>query len=135
MTMSRERSVLVIDDDETINMCVAAVLEDDGYRVIRAGGGKEALRLLTARENRPDVILLDLMMPEMDGRAFRTAQLQLPDLATIPVLLFTAYGVRSETFDDLRVAGILRKPLRLADLTGAIEEVLRACCPAAAAGS
>ena len=65
------KRVLVVEDDETLRTTVAEALEDEGYQVITATNGAEALRLVRAAE--PDAIVLDLMMPVMDGRAFLEA--------------------------------------------------------------
>ena len=114
--MSVEALVLVTDDDEDIRDTVALVLEDAGYRVIVARDGAEALSL--ARVRRPALIILDLMMPTMDGLEFREHQLRDPALADIPVLLFTA-GMH----DPARtpgIAGFIAKPVRLSDLLDAV---------------
>jgi CheY-like chemotaxis protein len=103
--------ILVIDDDVDIRNTVAGILEDEGYRVAKAGNGEEALAYLTAPgAPRPGLILLDMMMPIMDGTAFHERQRNLPALASIPVLTFTAFGAPAEVG---WAAGRLSKPLRL----------------------
>jgi CheY-like chemotaxis protein len=103
--------ILIVDDDTDIRNTVAGILQDEGYRVAKAGNGREALTYLETPANpRPHLILLDMMMPIMDGPAFREHQQQSPDLATIPVLVFTAFGTPS---DVSWAAGRLTKPLRL----------------------
>jgi len=105
------RLILIVDDDVDIRNTVAGILQDEGYRVAKAGNGQEALAHLTAPgAARPDLILLDMMMPIMDGAAFREQQVQHPTLATIPVLTFTAFGTPA---DLSWAAGRLSKPLRL----------------------
>ena len=103
--------VLVVDDDLDIRNIVAGILQDEGYQVAKAGNGQEALNYLNAPGSvRPRLILLDLMMPIMDGPTFREHQEQSPDLAAIPVLIFTAFG---NPADVNWAAGRLTKPLRL----------------------
>jgi CheY-like chemotaxis protein len=80
--------VLIVEDDLDTRRMMQEFLELEGYAVVTAGNGLEALERL--REWRPCVILLDLMMPVMDGFTFRAHQLQDPDLATIPVLCISA---------------------------------------------
>jgi CheY-like chemotaxis protein len=105
------RTVLVVDDDDSVRDITGFALEAvSGFRVLTAAGGAEALRL--AREHRPDAVLLDVMMPEMDGpTTFRHLQAD-PELASIPVVLLTA-KVRAggaQVWDDLAVRGVIPKP-------------------------
>jgi CheY-like chemotaxis protein len=103
--------ILVVDDDLDIRNTVAGILEDEGYRVAKAGNGQEALTYLTAPgAPRPQLILLDMMMPIMDGTTFHEHQQRNPDLAKIPILTFTAFGTPA---DVGWAAGRLSKPLRL----------------------
>src|SRR6476620_731910 len=80
--------VLVVDDDEDSCAFLAVILGMLGFKVLTATDGEEALAV--ARHHRPCLILLDLMMPGMDGFSFREAQLQSPELAGIPVLVMSA---------------------------------------------
>src|SRR5437773_2596044 len=93
MAQAAGRTVLVVDDDDEVRLAVADVLESEDYQVLSAGNGLEALQMLRGPGARPDVILLDMMMPVMDGWTFRAEQQKVPELASIPVLLFTAYSV------------------------------------------
>jgi CheY-like chemotaxis protein len=123
--MTADQSVLVVDDDADVRESIGDALEEEGYRVTSASNGKEALRLLKDDKIRPDIILLDIMMPEMDGWAFRAEQRKDPELASIPVLVFTAYGSPKDIAQELQAAGFLRKPLRLHELLSAIGRVRR----------
>ncbi len=104
-------TVLVVDDDESIREITEAALEMvAGWRVITADGGAVALEL--AREHRPDAILLDLMMPGMDGVATFGHLQAHAGTRDIPVVLVTAkaqVGSR-QVWDDLPVAGVIAKP-------------------------
>ena len=62
------KTILVVDDEPNLRSLVRAYLEKDGYRVVTAGNGREALFM--ARDEKPDLIVLDIMMPEMDGKEF-----------------------------------------------------------------
>jgi CheY-like chemotaxis protein len=115
------RQVLVVDDDRMLREVLIGALEDEGYTVRAARNGREALALLEHWQ--PDLILLDLMMPEMDGWTFRSRQLQLPDWADIPVIVLSAgpnlrYGV-----DSLRSTAIFPKPFDLDLLLAAVDKV------------
>lgn len=88
----------------------------EAYRVSHAADGKAALALL-ARTELPDLILLDLMMPNMNGWEFRDAQLRDHRLAKIPVVVLSATGERSRPID---AAMVLRKPVTLDDLLLAV---------------
>ncbi len=103
--------VLIVDDDLDIRNTVASILQDEGYRVAKSGNGREALDFLSAPGSpRPNLILLDMMMPIMDGPTFHQHQQQDPALASIPVLAFTAFGNPADTS---WATGRLTKPLRL----------------------
>ena len=121
--MSTPPSVLVVDDDDDLRSTVADVLASEGYDVAVAANGREALDKLLDNV-RPDVILLDMMMPELDGLGFRAEQRQHPEIAEIPVVVFTAYGVPRDTLDELGATALLEKPLRLTELLSTIERAV-----------
>jgi CheY-like chemotaxis protein len=110
--------VLVVDDDADIRDSLREVLEDEGYEVACVGNGQEALDHLKAASPRPCVILLDLMMPVMDGWQFRKEQKQHPEIADIPLVVITATGKRPVLVD---AAELVMKPLDLNRLFEAIE--------------
>jgi CheY-like chemotaxis protein len=118
--VSSRGTVLVIDDDADVRQTVAYALEDAGYRVLLAVDGRDALDILFESEI-PDIVLLDMMMPRMDGWEFRAEQRKHPAIASIPLVLFTAYGVTPETVRELGAQGILKKPLRLDELLATVE--------------
>ncbi len=117
---SSRRSVMLIDDDPIIGATVEGVLGDEGYEVTVARNGIEALEMLRAGPT-PSLIFLDLMMPKMDGRAFRTEQLKDPTLSRIPVIVFSASGKIESDARELGAAGHLRKPIQLKRLLEMIE--------------
>lgn len=123
--MANPGSLLVIDDDHDILLSLQDVLEVEGYRVITASSGREALEYL--REGlRPDLILLDLMMPEVSGWAFRARQRADPALASIPVVVVSGQGLSAQQVSQLGVAGYLPKPV---DLDMLLDTVARFTSP------
>jgi len=113
--------VMVVEDDPDQREAVVLALESEGYAVVAAGSGVEALEALEAG-SRPCMILLDLMMPEMDGVDFRRAQLASPALAEIPVVVVSAFGQLTRA-KYLRVADYLPKPVDFDRLLAVIERV------------
>lgn len=120
--------VLVVDDDRAIRETLCELLEDEGHRAIGVANGKEALDILR-RDSHPCVILLDVMMPVMDGPAFRAEQLKDPNLGTIPVAVITAGS--KDAADALNAEALLLKPLRVEDVLEVVEHFCSgdtACC-------
>ena len=121
------RMVLIVDDDDEIREITKLALElMGGWHVIDADRGAAALSL--AREHRPDVVLLDVMMPEMDGpTTFRHMQND-PSTAQIPVILLTAKVLAGHTqlWDDLAVTGVISKPFNPTTLSDDIDRLLEA---------
>ena len=110
------RSILLVDDDEALRDVLTEALIDEGFTVSSSANGLEALTTLRAGL-RPDVILLDLMMPIMDGWAFREEQSRDPALASIPVVVVTAVHSLHKPID---ARAILRKPFKLDELLGVL---------------
>ncbi len=113
-------SVLVVDDESDIRDAVTELLAEEGYRVLKAGDGAEALK--KARAFHPDVVLLDLMMPGMSGWEFCAERKGDPELSRIPVIVLSALG-RVQGID---ASGYLEKPFELDDLLTAVREHARA---------
>jgi two-component system chemotaxis response regulator CheY len=117
-TVSR---VLLVDDEETIRGLAADWLGDEGFAVDTAGNGAEALQRLEA--HRPDVIVLDLMMPIMDGWAFAEACHRLTHPPEIPIIVVSAAHELVESARRLRPFGVraaLAKPFDLDVLSATI---------------
>lgn len=117
---SGSRTILVVDDDQDLLDVTRFVLEGEGHGVLTARNGEEALVLLRAGPL-PALVLLDLMMPVMNGWAFLEARAREPALQAIPVLVLTA----SEPEEVPGAVGILRKPFDLDDLINAVEQHVR----------
>jgi CheY-like chemotaxis protein len=108
--------VLIVEDDAATRGALSECLCVEGYEVICATNGAEALTLLRT-ERLPDVILLDLMLPEIDGWDFRAAQKRDPNLARIPVIALSAVGKLVDA------EASLRKPIRVEELLEVVSRV------------
>ena len=114
-------TILVVDDDPDLRLALVDVLEESGYRVLTAEHGRAALEVLETE--RPNLILLDVMMPVMNGLDF-AAQIQKdPARATIPIVIFSAHTDHERVAASLHVAGSLGKPVKVDDLLAAVEAV------------
>jgi CheY-like chemotaxis protein len=111
--------VLVVEDDIDTRESVGELLEDSGYSVLGAGNGAEAVHLLQSGPV-PSLILLDLMMPVMDGYRFRAEQRSDPTLAAIPVVVMTAG--ESIVLDELNASAVMRKPLHVSRLLATVSQ-------------
>ena len=101
---------------ETNRETIALVLESAGYAVKSAANGAEALSVLRGGSDRPCLVLLDLMMPVMDGRQFRNAQRRDPAVANIPVVVLSGDGRIESKAAELGADAYLRKPIGVDDL-------------------
>jgi len=109
-----------VDDDADIREALEELLADSGYSVMTAGNGRQALDLL-ADEPLPSVILLDMMMPVMDGYEFLEAQRNDQRLASIPVAVLTAS--RSPDLKRIGSAQVFTKPICFSDLETFISNI------------
>lgn len=126
MTIRRGHSVLVIEDEADVRESLIDWLTSNGYDAKAASNGREALRLLRAGEPAPDAILLDLMMPVMDGLSFRWEQLADPKLASIPVVILSAQGKCLESAVELNTAGCIKKPCRPEAIIAVLSRICQA---------
>jgi len=115
-----ERLVLVVDDDPDILQTLGLCLSSEGYRVLMAANGKEALEILD--HEHPSVILLDLMMPVMDGWQF-VAELDHRGRRDVPLLILSADRAVQGHAQQLRASGHLAKPFDLEDLLGKVQQL------------
>jgi CheY-like chemotaxis protein len=106
----QRKAILVVDDNPDLLETMAAVLELDSYAVLRASNGKEALKI--AEDDSVCLILLDLSMPVMNGWEFLEERQRSPELASIPVVVLSAYASpKPRETDD-----VLQKPVKLDEL-------------------
>ena len=127
----RSRTVLAVEDNPITRKMVRVTLESEGYRVLEAGSGREAIRLM--RDDRPDLVLQDLILPDMDGFAVLAELRALPGAAEVPILAFSGLlsqleeaRVSAAAFDD-----VLAKPVEPSRLV----QVVRAPLPPPGDGS
>jgi CheY-like chemotaxis protein len=119
------RKILLVDDEDDIREVAQMSLEmTAGWDVVTASSGADALRMAAAE--RPDAILLDVMMPGMDGPATARALHASDDTAAIPIILLTAkvQAADRRRFDDLGIAGVLSKPFDPMELAAQVSGVL-----------
>lgn len=114
--------ILLVEDDFILRGALTEMLHDEGYLVECAANGVEGLRRLL-QPPRPALVLLDIMMPHMDGLTFRATQLALPGVADIPVIVISAVGP-GRGAAELAFARTFSKPIDTTGLLLSIREVL-----------
>ncbi len=122
MAIDRSGRILIVDDDALIRDTLATALGDEGYAVRVAPDGRTALSSIG--NWRPDLIVLDLMMPVMNGMEFRAAQRSAADTAHIPVIILSAAHEVQARATSLDPAAVFTKPFDLGALLDAIADVL-----------
>ena len=119
-----EGPILVIDDDLDIREILSETLADLGFDVVAAANGRDALTLVDDLEVGPSVILLDLMMPVMDGYGFLEERAKDPKLASVPVAVVTAgHGIDERTIGD--AIPVIRKPFEVSLLLDVLDRLRR----------
>jgi two-component system, cell cycle response regulator DivK len=119
------RRILIVDDEETNQRLLKAILEAKGYETLKARDGAEGIKL--ARESQPDLILMDIQIPEIDGiEAFKILQSE-PSTMNIPVITLTSYAMSgdSEKFMSLGFRDYVAKPISINELLGLVDSY---CC-------
>ena len=118
MTTTNHR-ILVVEDDDDIRDTLREVLIAEGYEVDIAKDGLDAYRKLQAGEH-ATLVLLDMMMPRMDGEAFLTALKGHPELADVRVIVLSGNALARDRAEELSAAACLVKPFELDDLLGVV---------------
>jgi CheY-like chemotaxis protein len=123
MILPEHRSrVLLVEDDAWIRTFIRDILLDEGYHVIEAADGRTGLRLAT--EHRPDLVLLDVAMPEFTGVDVLHKLKEAPPTKQVPVIILSAYAAVLPERDAATVAGVITKPIDVHDLIAAVRRVL-----------
>jgi DNA-binding response OmpR family regulator len=118
------KKILIVDDEKDIVSVLAKRLETKGYKAISASNGKEALNII--KQNAVDLIILDIMMPVMDGTALAESLRDDPGTSGIPVIFLTALQTRQEQRASAGLVGsrvIFAKPFNFEELVGKIKEL------------
>lgn len=118
------RLILVVDDDCDVRLALVALLRAEGFTVTEAPDGREALRILRTSGEAFGLVVLDLMMPVMNGWQFRREQQEDPALASIPVLVLSAGANVGEVAASIGAAGYIKKPINLEELLGVVQRSL-----------
>ena len=116
----QNKTILVVEDDDATAEWLADVIRREGHQAATAANGRLALDYLRGRP-RPDLILLDMMMPVLDGWQFRARQREDPGLAEIPVIVLSADGSVSQKAATLGAADYLKKPVEIEHLLDTIK--------------
>ncbi len=120
---ARKRSILIVDDEQPIIDLLYDVLEEEGYTVVAARNGREAMDIV--QQQRVDLVLTDYMMPHMDGWHLSKQLRSNPRTANIPVLVMSAVRVPNDgTFNS-----VIRKPFNLIDVLNEIGQHLSSVPP------
>lgn len=114
------RPLLVVDDDTDLREALEEVLRDAGYTVMGAGNGQQALEVLRQAQATPSLVLLDMMMPVMDGATFGRRMRAVDAWRDIPVLVFSASANARQVADEMGACGYLRKPVDVETLLKAV---------------
>lgn len=123
MTGPRKKRLLIIEDDSDIQILLKQLFEIEGYDLELANNGRDGFLKLQTSSVLPDLILLDLMMPVMDGYEFRSKQRSDERLAGIPVVVMTARGAPNHLDKaTLAASDYLKKPVELDDLLSVVQK-------------
>jgi CheY-like chemotaxis protein len=113
------KRILIVEDDTSIRELLVELLESEGYEVDAAVNGLEGLKQLESKQ--PDLILIDLMMPVMDGYTFRTEQLKNQKWAIIPTVVMSAEANAKEKMKSYQITAFLSKPVELDTILKTVE--------------
>lgn len=121
MAEAQSKSILIVEDDVDVRETLAEVLTEEGYNIVAFAGGRAALEHLRTSQARPGLILLDLMMPNMDGWEFRAEQQRNVNLTKVPTVILSADGNVDKNMSSLQADGYLRKPIHIRTLLQLVE--------------
>jgi CheY-like chemotaxis protein len=120
--------VMVVDDEKDVVYLIKVLMERERFEVLEAFNGLEAFKKLTATDAsrvRPDAIILDIMMPEMDGYTFQSKLQELDDLRDIPIVILTAKGQMKDLFElSSNIFAFVEKPFEPKNLVKIVKDAL-----------
>lgn len=119
------KTLLLVEDDEAAREALTLVLRHAGYEVVDVGNGKQAFDYLRTG-NLPDLIILDMLMPVMDGWRFLEALRRCAEPVKVPILIATATILTNDWARQHGCAGLLRKPVEPVEVLGEIRRCLKA---------
>ncbi|MCJ7571824.1 MAG: response regulator [Candidatus Thermoplasmatota archaeon] len=120
------KTILVVDDEPDILLTVAQTLEIYGYNIIKAKNGQECIEKLCEMKGNPDLVLLDIMMPEISGWDVAAKIKDNPDWKKIPIVFLTAKGdTMSMGMGNLATVDYIVKPFDVKDLKQRLEKILK----------
>jgi CheY-like chemotaxis protein len=119
--------ILIVEDEPEIRVLISELLRDEGYTVAQTANGREALMYLQRANPLPSLIILDLMMPILNGWEFLRVQQRNPVFAPIPVVVISAFRALAEAMIPFGVQGALDKPIDLERLLATVQRY----CPSA----
>jgi CheY-like chemotaxis protein len=114
--------ILLIEDDFVLRSSLSELLTLEGFRVECSADGRDAFRRLHLQP-KPDLILLDIMLPHLDGFEFRALQRKLPGFSHIPVVVISAHDLDPTSLDELELRTAFRKPLDVPRLLSTMREL------------
>ena len=115
--------ILTVEDDDAIRESIGEVLSYAGHTVLAASNGQEAINILETADVKPDLILLDLMMPVMDGWVFMEESIKNPSFLAIPIVIVSAVVSECRLNAHPSVRGIIQKPIKLDQFLRLIQEI------------
>ena len=124
MAQLDRKKILVVDDSETNLLLLRAVLEDAGYEVKLINDSYQAVKYV--EEQQPDLVLLDLLMPGMDGFEFMIQLKEEKTRLSLPIIVVTAYDSRDNTQKaiDLGATDVINKPIDISDFLSKVEQIV-----------
>ncbi len=118
------KTILVVDDEPVIVEIAKRKLTELGYEIATAGNGVEAINQMKAKK--PDLILLDIQMPVMNGYTFMMEKVKMPDYAKVPVVVLTAYAEMEPLFKRHGAIAYILKPIKLQDVIALVQKTIGA---------
>lgn len=117
-----KKSILIVEDDFDIRQSMSDILEDLGYKVFSASNGRAGIDHLQKMDELPGVVILDLMMPVLDGFGFRKEQVKDKRLSSVPTILLSADSRLPEKAKDIGFEEFIKKPIDLDHLLSIAEK-------------